>query len=237
MLTHAPLLFLFLSHGFHSDTFLSFWIFFAFVLWVIRFGLFEFFFSLLWVTNIIYLNLMLLNFHCQKIPFLCKHNFVIDEKYTQWNLNTKVKAFHESISFSMKCLWNCISWNALKEKFHSVSLSILNMLIPFLLIAMRSCDHDATVKKIPWKSKKFWYNWKDDLILINFSRKTRINFDATGIYTVSKFVWGKNHKTKIIDLYSTNYYCAFWISFIKNGLFLCVLKRILPQNYIFNSRF
>ena len=44
MLTHAPLLFLFLSHGFHSDTFLSFWIFFAFVLWVIRFGLFEFFF-------------------------------------------------------------------------------------------------------------------------------------------------------------------------------------------------
>ena len=130
-----------------------------------------FFFSLLWVTNIIYLNLMLLNFHCQKIPFLCKHNFFIDEKHTQWNLNNKVKAFHESISFSMKCLWNYISWDALKEMFHSVPLSILNLQIPFLLIAMRSRDHDAIVKKIPSKCKKFWYNWKGDLILINFSKK------------------------------------------------------------------
>ena len=40
----------------------------------------------------------------------------------QWNLNTKVKVFHESISCFMKWSWNCISWNALKEKFQCVSL-------------------------------------------------------------------------------------------------------------------
>ena len=51
------------------------------------------------------------------ISFLCKHNFFIDEKHMQWMLDTKVKAFHESNSCSMKWPWNCISWNALKEKF------------------------------------------------------------------------------------------------------------------------
>ena len=56
--------------------------------------------------------------------FLYKHNFFIDEKRTQWNLNIKVKAFHDSISCFMKCPWNCILWNALKEKFRSVSLPL-----------------------------------------------------------------------------------------------------------------
>ena len=28
----------------------------------------------------------------------------------------------------MKCPWNCISWNALKEKFHSVSLPLANLI-------------------------------------------------------------------------------------------------------------
>ena len=66
---------------------------------------------------------MLINFRCQKTSFLYKHIFLVDyEKYTQWNLDTKVKVFHESISCFMKCSWNCISWNALKEIFHSVSL-------------------------------------------------------------------------------------------------------------------
>ena len=52
------------------------------------------------------------------ISFLCKHNFFIDEKHTQWMLGTKVKLFHEIFT---KWPWNCISWNALKEKIHSVS--------------------------------------------------------------------------------------------------------------------
>ena len=34
-----------------------------------------------------------------------------------WILDTKVKVFHESISCFLKCPWNCISWNALKENF------------------------------------------------------------------------------------------------------------------------
>ena len=58
------------------------------------------------------------------ISFLWKHNFFIDEKHTQWMLDTKVKVFHESILCFMKWPWNCISWNALKEKFHSVSFPL-----------------------------------------------------------------------------------------------------------------
>ena len=50
--------------------------------------------------------------------------FFTDEKQTQWNLDTKVKVCHESISYFMKCSWNCISWNAFKEKFRSVSLPL-----------------------------------------------------------------------------------------------------------------
>ena len=58
------------------------------------------------------------------MSFFCKHNFFIDEKHTQWMLDTKVKVFHESISRFMKWPWNCISWNPLKEKFHSVSFPL-----------------------------------------------------------------------------------------------------------------
>ena len=48
-------------------------------------------------------------------------------------LDTKVEVFHESILCFMKWPWNCISWNALKEKFHSLSfpLSKLNLLFPW----------------------------------------------------------------------------------------------------------
>ena len=62
-------------------------------------------------------KLTLLDFRCQKISFLCKLNFCIDEKHTQWHWDTRVKVFHESLSRFMKCPWNCVSWNALKEKF------------------------------------------------------------------------------------------------------------------------
>ena len=43
---------------------------------------------------------------------------------TQWMLDTKVKVFLESNSCFMKWPWNCISWNDLKEKFHSVSFPL-----------------------------------------------------------------------------------------------------------------
>ena len=80
------------------------------------------FLFLFWATNLS--KLMLLDFRCQKISFLCKHNFCIDEKHTQWHWDTKVKVFHESISWFIKCTWNCISWIALKEKFPSVSFPL-----------------------------------------------------------------------------------------------------------------
>ena len=73
------------------------------------------FMFLFWATK-----LMLLHFCCQKISFLCKHNFLIDEKHTQWHWHTKAKVFHEIISWLMKCPRNCISWNALKETFQCI---------------------------------------------------------------------------------------------------------------------
>ena len=96
---------------FHPDTFWSFWFF-----------LFGFYF----MSKKYYLSkLMLLIFHCQKIYSLCKHDF-FNEEHTQWDLDTKVKVFHKSISCFMKCPWNFISWNALKEQFHSVFLPLMN---------------------------------------------------------------------------------------------------------------
>ena len=82
MLVHALLSLLVFEHGFIQ----------------IRFGIFEFF-CFCFISNKYFL--ILLHF----TSFLCKHNFFIDEKRTQWMLNTKVKVFHESISCFMKWPW------------------------------------------------------------------------------------------------------------------------------------
>ena len=59
----------------------------------------------------------------------------------QWNLHTKAKVFDESNSCLMKCPWNCTSWNALKEKFHSVSLSLeILSYIYFTFLTVTSCE-------------------------------------------------------------------------------------------------
>ena len=97
----------FFKSRFHSDAFFL-WIFLVFILWVTR----------------CYPNFwMLFNLRCQKTSFLCKHNFLL-MRTCAMKLDTKAKVFHESISCFMKCPWNCISWNALKEIFHSVSLPL-----------------------------------------------------------------------------------------------------------------
>ena len=99
---------------FHSDTFWSFWNFFVFILWV---------------TNIIYQNLMLLNFCCRKTCFLYKHSYISDQKYTQRNLDNKAQTCHESISYFMKCPWNGFSWNALKKKSQYIIALIKVLLV------------------------------------------------------------------------------------------------------------
>ena len=42
----------------------------------------------------------------------------------KWNLDTKVKVFHESISCFMKCSWNWYIMKCSERKFHSVSLPL-----------------------------------------------------------------------------------------------------------------
>ena len=56
------------------------------------------------------------------ISFLCKRNFFIDEKHTQWILDTKEKVVHESISCFMKWSSNCISWNTVYPTLKGFSL-------------------------------------------------------------------------------------------------------------------
>ena len=105
---HALLSLLFFNHGFIQ----------------IRFGLLDFFsfFCYCFMGNKnCSSKLVLLNFCCQKISFPCGKFFYWWKTYTM-KFRYKVTAFHESISFFMKCSSNCISWNALKEKVHSVSL-------------------------------------------------------------------------------------------------------------------
>ena len=109
MLLHTLLSFLFFSHGFIQ----------------IPFGLFDFFYFC-FLSNKYYLSKsMLLNPRCQKSSFLYKQTFLSMRS----NWHTKVKVFHESTSYFMKCPWKCISWNTLKEKFHSVSFPLANVLL------------------------------------------------------------------------------------------------------------
>ena len=139
MLAHALLSLLVFNHGVMQ----------------IRFGLFELF-CFCFMSN--KYNLMLLNFG----RYLVSVNtiFFINEKSTQWSLNTKVKRFHESISCFMKCPWNCISLNAPKEMF-TVFLC-LNNFSTTCLMARIHCEAflseyfmKHSFKGISWNMKYF----------------------------------------------------------------------------------
>ena len=78
------------------------------------------FWFLFYEWEIFFIEINALNFSLSEDIFSLWTHF-INEKHAQWNLDIKVKVFHESISCFMKCPWNCISWNDLKEKFQSIS--------------------------------------------------------------------------------------------------------------------
>ena len=77
--------------------------------------------------------------------------FFIDEKNTQWTVDTKAKVFHESISCFMRWPRNCISWNALKKKFQSVSFPW--QISPCKEAAARECSVKKTFLKISQNSQ------------------------------------------------------------------------------------
>ena len=73
--------------------------------------------------------------------------FLLIRDIMRWILDTEVKVFYESISYFMKWPWNCISWNALKEKFYSVSFPL-----DFLTIRWKFCrDGQLVCKKAQLK--------------------------------------------------------------------------------------
>ena len=113
----------------------------------------NFFVFALWVKNIF----NTIKFYT--ISFLCKQNFFIDEKRTQWMLGTKLKVFHKSISFFMKFPWNCISWNALKEKFHRVCFPLENIFFNEVSESFLAHCYNWVVKCFMWSIK---------LLIVNF---------------------------------------------------------------------
>ena len=110
--------------------FLDFFFFFFFelVFYFILFYFILFYFILFYyfITNIkiLFIQIYAIKFSLSEDIFSLLTHFFIDEKHTQWNLDTKAKVFHEIISYFMKCFWNCISLDVLKENFHSVSLPL-----------------------------------------------------------------------------------------------------------------
>ena len=96
MLTYAFFSFLFLAMA----SYRQFWSFLFFLLFLFCFS---------FLSNKCYLSkLMVSNFCCQMTYFSINTIFFTDEKHTQWNLDTTVKVFHESILYFTKIPWNCI---------------------------------------------------------------------------------------------------------------------------------
>ena len=89
MLTYALLSFLFFSHGFIQ-----------LILMIFIFCFFIFLFFVFVLTNVIYQS---------QCYFFINTISYVDEKSTQWNLDTQVKIFHENILYSKNYSWNCIS--------------------------------------------------------------------------------------------------------------------------------
>ena len=152
-ITHTLPSFLFFSHGFIQ----------------IRFGLFFFFFFC-------YLSKFnAINFSLSEDIFSLQTHFFIDEKHAQWNLDTKAKVFHEIISCFMKCPWNFISWNALKENFHSVSLPLM----PDIKLLE---ENDSSILRC----KSCFFYLSDPLASLDCTHKTTGNSIATGLKIIER---------------------------------------------------
>ena len=68
------------------------------------------------------------------------------------------------------------------------------------------------------KNKNFATTGKIILLWLTFNKEPRVNYDVTMKYIMWRLVEMacKNHKFKVIGLYSENYYCVSRIFYIKN---------------------
>ena len=79
---------------------------------------------------------------------------------TRWMLDTEVRVFHECISYFMKWPWNCISWNAQKEKIHSVYFPQDRFYISFDLLKNESHNYSfVVIKYLFWNELTFSFLW------------------------------------------------------------------------------
>ena len=160
-----------------------------------RFGLFSFS-CFYFMSNRYYPNFwMLLNLRYQKTSFLCKHNFLL-MRTRAMKLDTKAKVFHESISCFMKCPWNCISWNALKEIFHSVSL-------PFHFIYSKIKSHFWVYFKLTTKYFLVERSGVPLYIYIFTLKKRKVTFSCVNASTWSKEMLLPLENIKVEYIYSS----------------------------------
>ena len=72
-------------------------------------------FLFLFLSRKYYLSkLMLLDFRCQKISLLCKHNFFIDEKHTQWYWDTILISWKHFMVHEMPLKMYFMKWSERK---------------------------------------------------------------------------------------------------------------------------
>ena len=95
------------------------------IVWFRYVLVFLIFLFLFWATNIIIKTNGIRLVAVRRYLFFVNTIFVLMKNICN-DIDLNVKVFHESISWFMKWPWNCISLNALKEKFHSVSFPLEN---------------------------------------------------------------------------------------------------------------
>ena len=88
------------------------------------------------MSNKYYQNLMLLSFRCQKISFLCKHNFSIDE-------NIRNEIYIPKQKYFMKVFH--VSWNAPEPVFHEMLWKKYFTVYPCLNTTVLSCDQETQI--------------------------------------------------------------------------------------------
>ena len=124
---------------------------------------------------------------------------------TRWILDTEVKVFHESISYFMNWPWNCISWNALKEKFHNVSFPINNVWFRVRSITKRETWKLQCSYMVHWNTQ-----WKVHYMLheSNMKNTTKITNlrdgncpDSQCYYTLNIFYCQRWHKFSALLFY------------------------------------
>ena len=89
------------------------------------------------------------------ISSLCKRNFLIGKKHTQWMSDIKVKVFHESISCFTKWPWNCILPFKSRNKNQQFNTTLCLILLFFCI---QPVNRTLSFMSAAWTVSDHWLN-------------------------------------------------------------------------------